>query len=991
MKKVNYTEAQRKAIYDTLDKSAIVTAGAGAGKTRVLVDRYVHILEENLAGVDGIVAITFTERAAAEMLERIRKAVDERIRAGGSERWLEIKERLTEAYISTIHSFCGRLIREHPVEAGVDPYFEVISPAQAEVWLDECARKAIIEALDRADEVDVRPLIMRFGFDKLIEYIIGLYRRIRDCGFTVDEASAKTDMDQLYIEAVVYLLSALDRLYADKKRMANGLDYEDMQRTALNLMRQPAIKARCRQQFKYIMVDESQDINFIQYQLIMELADPANSCRLFAVGDAKQSIYRFRGSQVELFQGLMEDVVDGGGVPVVMAENFRSTGGIIDFVNRQFKALMGDYQHASPFRKDHGYLSVEMLPVQAQGNMDSRKEAEADALAQRIKQMVEDGEAVIYDDAAGVFCAPRYGDIAVLFHKRTHLEPFEKAMERYGIPYREIGGGDFYGCQEIKDMVNALKAVAYPSDTIALVGMLKAFFAADDGALLAMVRYVGAIETALEQPETLPAGCRQLVERAAQCLQRWRQRASRANLSDLIQLILDDTGYEQQLLGQDGGAHKVGNLWKFCDMAASAAHSGMGLYEFLAHVKAVADVNQEGEVPLDLAGSDAVSIMTVHAAKGLEFPVVVIPDLSTGFKVDSAAMLFDPDQGIGIKPDGKEDGSAWQRIKDKLAEDQQQEYLRLMYVAFTRAKDRLILCSDDVDTERQKQPSWWKWVKEADAIKPLEKAARAVVVSRADAAAAKAAGADIIAAVPSSKALRYYPVTPLITYMQCPRQYYYEHVLCLDPRWFVCEGGGFAAGSAEGLSPAQIGDIVHRICERLRNKHEIDKFIDEELGEALWCRDRVKAMIEVYANSSYFVPDADEVKIEQPFMLRLDERAVLTGRIDRMIIKDGRATIVDFKTSFIDKNEVEALSAEYEPQMIAYAMAAQQVFGLMVDKAIIYYLEPNVDYQVDISPGIVDKARQAFINAINGIEKAKSIGDFPPSHRHCSRCSYKLC
>ncbi|AEE95715.1 UvrD-helicase domain-containing protein [Mahella australiensis] len=991
---MEYTDAQRTAVY-TMDRDIAVTAGAGAGKTRVLVDRYIYILKERLANIDEIVAITFTERAAAEMSERIRKAADDEMKSGDKDYWSDVKERLTTAYISTIHSFCGRLLREHPVEAGVDPFFDVVSPAQADIWLDEAIAKAVADALEPTGAPDVRPLIMRYGFDKLCVNIKALYKQIRDCGFLIAEAAKNTDMGQPDAEAVIYILTASEENYSERKRVANSLDYEDMQRKAVELLQMPAMKDLYNHRFKFLMVDEGQDINYIQYRLIMSIAGN-EGCRLFAVGDAKQSIYRFRGSQVELFDKIAEDISANGGRRLTMAENFRSVGGIIDFVNRRFDSLMDRYEAVKPARKDHGYISVEILPVDVKGSIDSRKQAEADALARRIAHMVERREAVIYDDASGTFRAPRYGDIAVLFQKRTHLLPFEDAFERYGIPYQEISGGSFYDCQEIKDMINVLTSIAHPSDIIALVGTLKAFFGVSDEALLVMAN-CGGIPYVLDDTDRLPDAYRMPISRAAGYMAKWRGMADTMNISDIVQLVLDDSGYEKRLASQRGGAHMISNVWKFCDMATSAAHSGMLIDEFLMRIRAMADTADEGEAPLELDGNDAVSIMTVHSAKGLEFPVAVIPDMSSMFRNDNPPMIFDVDKGIAIKPDGDSKGSKWQDIKDKLSKEQQQEYMRLMYVAFTRAKDRLILSSDDVDTTKQRQPSWWKWLKDSGILpaqnNPLPETAAALDGAEAP---VKHDGIDqtVIIAEGIAPELVYRPVTPLITYMQCPRQYYYEYVLQLDSEWFATPDTGVIGGHAEGLSAVQIGDIVHSICEKLKKADEIDALIDEALNgldASIQLRERIRNMVVSYAESPYFSGDTDEVKVELPFIMRLDENIVLVGRIDRMIIKDGHATIVDFKTGFVDADNIESISMEYMPQLAAYAMAARQVFGFVVDDAVIYYLEPNIAYKVDISPEAIDEARRRFVDAVKVIESAKGMDDFPPSYRHCGRCGYKIC
>lgn|GEM_PF-718198 len=983
---MRYTDAQRAAI-TKLDKHLAVTAGAGAGKTRVLVDRYINILKKRQAGVDGIVAITFTERAAAEMTERIRKAVTDEMQIDETGYWADIKEQLTNAYISTIHSFCGRMLRENPVEAELDPFFEIATPARASIWLDEAVKEAALAMIENESAV-IAPLVIRFGFNALCNNVRNLYNGIMDKGYAIEEAGSITDISQPGAKAIIELLKLADAIYKGKKMRFNMLDYDDMQRKALELLKKPELRKRYHEQFKFIMLDEAQDINYIQYRLITNLVSDASS--LFVVGDAKQSIYRFRGSDVGLFNKLSKEIAVAGGEVITMAENFRSTGGIIEFVNNQFANLIDDYQPVKAVRIDHGKVAVETIIIRQNGTMDSRKDAEADALAKRIKEMVDGKEAVIYDDKSGEFYAPRYSDIAVLFQKRTHLGAFKKAFDKYGIPYKEIGGGSFYGCQEIKDIINAMKCIIRPSDILSLVGTLKAFFDIGDETLVVMSSR-GGIGQALDATHGLPEPHGHCAETAANSISKWRALAPALNALELVQLILDESDYTSRLLSQQDGLHKLSNIWKFCDMAEEAVHSGMSVSDFLSYIKVMGNADEEGQAPLELKGDDAVSIMTVHAAKGLEFPVVAIPDISSPFRSDASSMAFDMEIGIGIKPENGENESIWQKIKDKAAQEQQAEYKRLMYVALTRAKDKLILSVDE-DGKKHTQSSWWEWLKANGIIETKNDRIDAVAaVSNNDQPAAQdSAMPSIAVSTDESAGMKYIGVTSLATYMQCPRQYYYENVAKLNALWFPQESAVYF-GEGGVLTPAQIGDIVHSVCEKLKSPDEIELLVDSaitSLGVNGELRAKMADMVRAYAASPYFGSDADEVMTEQPFILKLNGDIALTGRIDRIIIKDGQATIVDFKTGYMLDEEAPE---EYKLQLQAYAMAAMQIFGYSVNKAVIYYLGPDKAYNVDISEQALRGASRRILEAAKQLEAANGIEDFEPSRMHCARCSYRIC
>ncbi|MCX6032086.1 MAG: UvrD-helicase domain-containing protein [Chloroflexi bacterium] len=815
----------------TWDRDVVVTAGAGAGKTLTLVARYLALLAEGCP-LRGAIAITFTEKAAREMRNRVRDEVRRYVEtpgldAGEHERWDAVYAGLDAARISTIHGLCAEILRSHPAEAAVDPRFDVLNEGQGNLLRRQAADETLALAAEDPDLVPLFELLGERGFRDTLDTL--LRRRLeatetlaalppdvlaqwqgaltarqtaalaellvspdwQDAATMVlGEAAAKGDdlleiqrqaaaaalAEAATVEVLDDRLAALARLaainlsggsakawpggkeqvteikaalkalrelwkdavllqlaltpldealaaampglracfqfahdrYTAAKRARNALDFDDLEADALALLESnAAVRARWQAETAALLVDEFQDTNDRQRRLVRCLNGAAG--KLFLVGDAKQSIYGFRGADVTVFRAERQAIVRAGGAVMTLDTSYRAHRALIAGLNDLLRPVLGEADDPArpwvePFaplrhhRADAGpgftapHIELHLaLGSKSEAGLDRA----ADALAARLAALVEGGGDVQLA-ANGQLRPLSYGDVAILCRASTSFAAYENALERAGIPFLTVAGRGFYGRPEIRDLLNALDALADPTDDLALAGLLRSpTLALSDAALfrLCEARDRAGRPTSLWQ--TLRAAGAELAgedgsraARAASLVSDLQAQAGRAPVADLLKAFLDATGYRAALVaaGQARAARNVAKL-----LADAHASGLVSVGEFLAYVAELRDSGtREGEARATAEG--AIQIMSVHAAKGLEFPVVVLGD-GTYNSPARNGLLLNPALGILLpQKDDAKTLSAIYRLGKLTADDQEAaESHRLLYVAATRAREKLIL------------------------------------------------------------------------------------------------------------------------------------------------------------------------------------------------------------------------------------------------------------------------------------------------------------
>lgn len=1222
---------QQKRCLSELERSLAVSAGAGSGKTRVLVERYLNLVALG-HGPETVLAITFTEKAANEMKDRAR-----RLAAGTRLAW----PGLADAHIQTFHSLCAWLLRDNAVEAGVDPRFRVLDEAEAAVLLEEAVALALAGGGAAQRLWEVMPVFrwrgilsglfnqirgaglspkdgpfakgtsaqaanepvpaVRRAADKLVASVrslLAMRARVRPQTRTaavlqtlaeawpelearlassaepaeveyacarlsglfpgnataevreaVDEAKEAFDelcqelVDQAaakLAEDVTTVLAAVEDFYRLRKARLGALDFADLELLTLAMLRKdPSVRRRYGAQFYQVLVDEYQDTNAVQQEIVDLIR--AEDAVFFAVGDAKQSIYRFRGADVEVFQKTRAQLA-AKGQEVVLLDNFRTLEPIISFINYVFARVMGSAYEPLAARRSRARTTATAATATAAATaargwgdgLDTAaydgagtgacsdagvgplvelvltpkgRENEAVVLARRLREMVIGGEVLVEDKDSKTWRPVRYGDIAVLFRALTTVAPYEEALREMNVPYFILAGSGFFERPEIQDAVHFLRFTCNPTDDLALAVVLRNVFRVSEDALWLlrnMMPGAGARlwdQLRLSAARELPLGShdRERLRLARELLRFAAANATRWGPDEATRFFLDQTGYLKTAGGFPDGPRRLANLAKLRDLALEARGRGESVHGFAAYVEEYERREiRESEAQAGCEGGDTVKLLTVHRAKGLEWPVVVVADLSRPVEDTVPPFLFSPETGLvarhgSRRPPGKSEGSRqWQALRAAEREAELAESKRVFYVATTRARDYLLLSAgvspvspppgdEEDEGEGEERPkkashralrlSWLTWLLDAlettvaDVVEAGEPglvhekagvrlryvtppAFQALAEISADPALAEVAavegtrgpamnegcacvGSAVSDEAPAAAATdiartegrdaaghggkhkrpmqeRPYSVTELLTYLACPRRYYYRYRLFLPEARESWERDSWEHEEETSLEPgtfspsaATLGILVHGACERLRDENGVEEALEEAavaagLFGAEWRTSllpRARAMVQRYAGSWLFAElrRAERVENELSFLANVGGRLV-QGILDKVAFADGGRSclIVDFKTNKIgdDRGLLAKLTAWYGFQLGAYAIGMQNA-GYIVKGAYLYFLDPDVTASVDTSPAACGATREKLLRIMAALEEGGGEEDFTRNASACHGCPYK--
>jgi ATP-dependent exoDNAse (exonuclease V) beta subunit len=810
------TPEQRAAI-EARGRDVLLEAGAGSGKTGVMVERYVRLVVDEGVSPDAILAFTFTDKAAAELRSRVRAELSRRAAGTGAAavRAAALLSTIGGAWITTIHGFCNRVLAAHPVAAGVDPGFRVLDQPETGRATREAFDTALAEFL--ADgEPEREETVAAYDLEGLRGVIVSTHDELRSRGVAdpalpdppaadptealaraieaagecleelkegdgkraaLEQALARltqpgappslAELEALRIggtakalgpfrdalEAAIartaeageggvayHHLADLLRLYAAAfeaaKEQRAGIDFEDLLILAARLLERAEIGQAYRGRFSHLLVDEFQDTNRLQLRLIEALQGPRS--QLVVVGDELQSIYSFRHADLDVFRRRRERIdADPGAELMRLSGNFRSRPEVIGAVNLFGGALLGAAYRplrvgappATPAPRGAG-PAVELHLTARDGwdadgidldpAIDGRTPpsclAEARALAARLRELHD----------AGV----ERGAMVVLLRAFTHLDAYEDSLARAGLRPYVVGGRGYWSQQQVADVCALLAAIANPLDDEALFGALAspACAVAPDTLWLlraaagkrrhvwpALERLALDGEGELAEPEHLeqiPAGERELLTEFATQLVGLRARAPRLGLAGLIEAAVTETGYDLATLLRPAGEARLANVRKLSRLAAAyEEREGRDLRGLLDFLAARAETDTEAQAATAAEGHDGVRIMTVHNAKGLEFEVVAVPDLSRGLLSGGRRPVLalgreqQPRVGLQWRRLGRASVNLYdygELIEASEARDSE-EGLRLFHVAATRARERLLL-SGVVKPEPAKGP-----------------------------------------------------------------------------------------------------------------------------------------------------------------------------------------------------------------------------------------------------------------------------------------------
>jgi ATP-dependent helicase/nuclease subunit A len=556
-------------------------------------------------------------------------------------------------------------------------------------WADEATYEAVRDSLER----------LRGKIDDLKEFIDFDPREI-------EQAAAAS-------AALVGVVEEAAEDFSAAKLEAGVLDFDDLLVKTRDLLRNsPEVRDEAAGSIDALLVDEFQDTDRIQAEIVEALVGGGLATgKLFVVGDSKQSIYRFRGADPAVFDSTRNGLPMGGRLP--LTRNFRSQPEILNFVNSLFSPVMPGYEALVPhWPQTSPRPAVEFLfaypgPDEESDpdSVEEHRRREAEWIARRIVELLDDPTPRIPEHDADSQVARlrrvKAGDIAVLFRAMSDAAVYEDVFRRRGVDYYLVGGRAFFAQQEIYDVVNLCTFLNDPADSIALVGVLRSpFFSLSDDTIVAMTR-VGELtpQEALRQPP--PSGLTESqgeqVRLAARVIDELLERKDRIPLAELLELALERTAYDASLLFEFLGRRKVANLRKLIDLARQFDRSGIGtLADFSRRIQeSVSEQTIEDLAATNPESSDVVQLMTIHQAKGLEFPVVIVADMERKNRSSFWEAVYHRDFGPIIVPPkfGSEEPRHPAILMHKYVEEREddEESLRILYVALTRAADHLIL------------------------------------------------------------------------------------------------------------------------------------------------------------------------------------------------------------------------------------------------------------------------------------------------------------
>ncbi len=1117
--------------------SRVLSANAGSGKTAVVVERFARAVLEDAVDARRILAITFTEKAAGELKQRLR------------ERFVELGDRAAAraaegAFVSTIHGFCARLLRAHPLAAGLDPAFRVLEPAETARLRADAFEAAFAAFLDSAAEGGPEALELAAAYrpERLFGLVDDAHNRLRSRGDSEPElpdpgdrpvapqlrerlrrahAAAAVCLDgardgasveraraalagagewlsreelpalaQLtaaafkagntnvlkdaecteYLEALdVYTRAVADHLaapacrrigellrryareYAARKRARSGLDFEDLELMARDLLQSDAgVRTAWRERFALVMVDEFQDCNGRQLA-ILELLEDGN---LLTVGDELQSIYGFRHADVEIFRRRRDRLAAQGAAGELRA-SFRARRPLLDAINEAFAPLFGErFTPLVPGRDDAAEKPpplVELLVTDQRGWDDADldlgdtlppaaryRHAEARLLAQRVRELVDAGDA-------------EPGNTAVLVRALTDLGVYERALEDQGLRTYVAGGRGYWSGQQVGDLLAYLGALANPRDetrTFTLLASPLAGLSSDGLAALAAARrerrkhawwvleeaFCGEAETPIPG---MPAGDAVRMREFCAWFAAERRGMARRSLEELLERAVTARDYDLHVLGLRGGARRMANVRKLLRLAREyEAHEGRDVRGFLDSVELRREVDTtEGDAPVEPEDLDAVRLLTIHGAKGLEFDTVCVADMGRPGRGDHPDLHVSQDGRIGLRLLTLEGSGGVKSLHfeelqaERDAADAAEEH-RIFYVAMTRASERLVVSGTVPNAESWPAPALtaaplaWAAPALAPGVRETLTPARAVWESPTgvtcrlnapdtvgevltDLAPARTPEGDTPArhAPPTAELVELPPARPpavrtlsysgLEALARCGYRFYAERVLRLPP---VREAAPARADEpVTGIDPRLRGSLAHILLERTElapTAEEVER-LARELGEEVGGEDaeEIAALAAAFAQTDLGnrLTECEKVRREAPFAFPLavdGGEVVINGIVDAIGRAGDRALVVDYKTDRLDPEEDPAARAErdYRIQRIVYALAALRDGAAEVEVAHAFLERPEAPVSVTFGTADVANLQAELAGLARDVLAERFVPAAEPHRRLCAEC-----
>lgn len=970
------SEVQKKAV-TTLDKDVNLMAGAGTGKTRVLTNRFINIVKNKVKPL-RVLAITFTKKAAEEMRARISKdLVLNRI---------DYEDR--DLNIMTIHSFALEIVESYSYILGINPKFNILDDGESAYLLEE----AVKESLNEIEDEKFKDYLLDFKTSPFEEVnnFISLYRDFKNNNLDFDDilrkslkfstseknsqdlielldeyrqvsgkkfkgfydsnieslrdlvsfdgevlneieenlGSSKKENDKIleikdliqelkkdlegnnkdYYEIIIKILKSIDRIYKKSKEEIRGLDYDDIISYCHILLKNPLIKSELIGKYSYILVDEYQDTNEIQNDIIRVFS----SSNIFIVGDPKQSIYAFRGTDLSSYFSFSENIEKS----LIMNKNYRSDGAIIDFINEKFRDLIVSYDEMESSHKDGGGVYLYNTP-------------EYSELLDLVKDLLKKYDAK---------------DIAILSRSNAQIDEIGKILSQGEIKFNK-GERRLDEIEVLRLIKNILSAIYSPKDFLNFLSLFNSNLLDFDFKAL-----IEILNQGIDNSEDLLAykSTDKNIKEFLKFIKDTREKSSYLMVDEIIDEIMNyfyDLGTLREIDWE--------YIYKFKEVAKDFVENNSNdLRSFERQISSVTFEDLE----------DGINLLTIHKSKGLEFDGLIISHMDKGKKHGKTnRILVDKDLGLGINSDFS--NYSYKEISNKLREIDEEEEIRVLYVAMTRAKKELVLFGD---LEKARAGSYFSLLGDLSDLKEYE-------FSNLEVKEEEKNYLPLNLDLKFDNRIReYYTVTDFINFDRSKKDFYYKYFLGID-NYTLGQGKG------QAMDPKLLGNIIHFFAYKyggekimLKNKNvdealkEIFSYYEEELTQEKLNISRKLAL--------NYLEMEEKVIIDRELLFYYDlEGFLVKGYIDQVIKINGEYFIVDFKTSTLDEEE---LKKTYEKQLILYSAIYEKLYKVKVKAAYIFDLRGKNEILVETSEEKYREAMEEFLAYINFIRSHKLLRDY---------------
>ncbi|NYT08437.1 MAG: UvrD-helicase domain-containing protein [Methanosarcinales archaeon] len=1000
---------------EQMEQDLFISASAGTGKTHAISIAYVDLFDRAFQNNDpldagNVVAITFTRKAAAQMKSRILDMI--RQRETGDPRWQQLKSSMAFAWISTIDSFAARIISEVGIYAGIAPDIQIGSDSRISSILERCILRAFFDHEDL-----IEPLIQHLTLDDLS---LALKKAVKEKRYAMmrskpagnAEGGLPLHVDPVVAGAMVLASDALKKLFEkvyrsflEEMQEENLTDFAGVIVALKDLLSSPDhawIKERYSRQFKHIIVDEFQDTDSLQKE-VMDLLRGEHS-HIIYVGDAKQSIYRFRGAEVEVFSQAREEVRSVKGEVRHLERNYRSHPDILKLCNTFYPLVFDSCEK----KYSQIYEPVTPLPVVGEtGNrprvkilFDPQDEAEAAAkyILSIVGQQFDFVERRQFDGETKLLARKRvirFRDIAILLRKMRpdKGKEYTGALARHGIPFYTVGEAGFFEIPEIAGILATLRVLSNPGDEMALTSALMSPVVGLDIQDMARLKFrakaagkgIFQILGLIEKSDINPGRIDRL-RRFHQVMERYLPIRSMIRPSELAERLVEELDYPAFLAVEDSNGRKSANLRKFIITARSLDEAGVSLRELIRMLNDVG-LDDEEQASIESEDTDAVKVMTVHKAKGLEFPVVIVGDTSWSQKEQKELLLFDKgEEGmcftLNCLDKDQCEGSFLGKLMAEEKDRNYEEEKRSLYVATTRASDMLVLTFTNKKGNTSRP--WREMI--LGSMVQVEGDGEGIALALGfeglvEIVAAPEATVAQASASPARIALETRYIEPVGS--ETFKEYISPTAICKtsSPGWRVEIDEGYVVpeeDSGEGDRSLEMGLFAHRVMEAVGNGIRLAELVDGggcRLARGLRSSELDESQVQVvlgYLGGLKDHPLVKEMEAAQESrnesqIIRPFGKYILSGRPDKMIKTAEGWTILDFKFSSSERH-----SEAYEFQTRFYLYIAREIFSPMLE-AELFYLKDGVSVKVQLGEGDVRDFENDLIRRIEEYQAGISM------------------